>query len=60
MNEIKYKQDIQELNKIIEDKEKKEKDLKQEFAQLKKYLRHLPPDRQVHVYKDIKVSSNQS
>jgi hypothetical protein len=60
MNEIKYNQDTQEINKIIEDKEKKEKHLKQELARLKKYLRHLPPERQVHVYKDVKISSNQS
>jgi cell division protein FtsL len=55
MNEIKYKQDIQEMKKIIEEKEKKEKELKHELAELKKYLRNLPPERQVYAYKDSKV-----
>jgi hypothetical protein len=36
---------------MIEDKEKKQKELKQEFYILKKQLRSLPAERQIYIYK---------
>jgi hypothetical protein len=51
INEINYKKAIEEVNKMIEENEKKEKDLKQEMYSLKKIMRSLPTERQFNIYK---------
>ena len=51
INEMNYKKMIDDICKLIEDKEIKEKELKIELFRLKKIIRNLPADIHIYVHK---------